>query len=134
MCLVCSAEATRYYNDVVGLDVVRQRNVASYKKNYRTSVRAYRLQKLFGITLEQYQAMFAAQGGVCAICGEPERQVRKSSSPVELAVDHDHETGVIRALLCNNCNKGLGCLMDSPELLRRAALYLEKHRRLELVT
>ena len=61
--------------------------------------------------------MHAAQGGVCAIC---------RTAPAE-HVDHDHATGAVRALLCFNCNGGLGQFRDDPSLLYVAAFYLENH-------
>lgn len=66
--------------------------------------------------------MLAAQGGVCAICGET------NASGRDLSVDHDHETGEIRQLLCSNCNTGIGLLKDNPELLIKASAYLMKHK------
>lgn len=74
--------------------------------------------RTYGITLEEYDEMVAAQGGVCAICGGgPGRYPR-------LCVDHDHETGVIRGLLCNDCNRGIGLLGDNPTTVAAAAAYL----------
>jgi Recombination endonuclease VII len=61
--------------------------------------------------------MAKAQDYKCAICGEEKR----------LVVDHDHATGDIRALLCDDCNKGLGSFKDNPDNLLKAAYYLEKH-------
>lgn len=55
----------------------------------------------------------------CVICGEPEKKGK------QLAIDHDHATGLIRGVLCQRCNMGIGQFRDSPELLRFAALYLE---------
>lgn len=80
-----------------------------------------RLRRDFGISLEDYQTMLAKQGGVCAVCLKPEKTKRR------LAVDHDHNTGKIRGLLCRDCNTSLGKLGDSPEILRRAAAYLENN-------
>jgi hypothetical protein len=75
----------------------------------------------------EYDAMFEAQGGVCAICGRPERKVSKSGYPFTLAVDHNHATGKIRALLCNDCNACLGMLQENPDTLRAMLAYLERH-------
>lgn len=72
----------------------------------------------FNLAPELYDAMLAAQNGVCRLCLEP------CASGRRLAVDHDHETGRIRALLCSNCNRGVGLLRDRPWLLERAATYL----------
>jgi hypothetical protein len=69
--------------------------------------------------------MLEAQGGVCAIC---------RTAPA-VHVDHDHETGAVRALLCFNCNGGLGQFKDNPEALHAAAYYVAFHRvRQELAT
>ena len=73
-----------------------------------------------------YRAMLAAQGGLCAICGEAPNPdgVRAAS---RLHVDHDHSTGVVRALLCTRCNQGIGYMRDRPDLLRLAAEYIERY-------
>jgi len=77
----------------------------------------------YGLTMEQYAKLLEQQGGVCAICkGEETR-----AAPVNLAVDHDHETGEVRGLLCSNCNRALGLFKDSAENLEKAARYLESY-------
>lgn len=88
------------------------------------------LKKAFGITLAQYQAMHDAQGGLCAICGKPERATRNGGVKM-LAVDHCHARGHIRQLLCASCNTGLGGFGDDPLVLRAAAAYLERHVEVE---
>lgn len=87
--------------------------------------RGYQLKKDFGIGLTEYQAMFVAQNGVCAICAQPERDTH-SGKVKALAVDHHHETGAMRGLLCSGCNTGLGKLGDDPIRLRAAADYIER--------
>ena len=74
--------------------------------------------KKFGLTADHHYALQEAQGGVCAICRGVGRR--------RLCVDHDHNTGRVRGLLCDSCNRGLGLLKDSAELLRVAAAYLER--------
>lgn len=71
----------------------------------------------------QYNAMAEAQGHRCALCGE------KPNSGRRMHVDHDHESGRIRALLCHHCNLLLGNAKDSTARLRQAIAYLEKHDR-----
>ncbi len=71
--------------------------------------------------------MFAEQGGVCAVCGQPERRRNSKGGIRRLSVDHDHATGEVRALLCHDCNTALGLLLDSPDLMRLAAAYVERH-------
>lgn len=73
----------------------------------------------YGLTLADYNAMLAAQDMACAICGQ------RSDKP--LHVDHDHETGEVRGLLCNSCNTGLGFFKDRIRLLAAAIVYLEEH-------
>lgn len=75
------------------------------------------LERLYGITLEQYEAMLEAQDGVCKICGSPPGRKR-------LHVDHCHVTKVVRGLLCSPCNTALGAFKDDEELLERAIAYL----------
>lgn len=85
------------------------------------------LKRHYGITLEQYEAMGEAQGWKCAICGGAETTKDKDGGPRRMPVDHNHKTGKIRALLCTQCNRGLGLFSDSIERLQAAAAYLQKH-------
>jgi hypothetical protein len=75
------------------------------------------LRRRYGITALEADAMLAKQGGLCAIC---------KSAPAA-HVDHDHATGAVRALLCFNCNGGLGQFKDNPETLHAAAYYVAFH-------
>lgn len=90
-------------------------NNRKYRRSYRYGEH---FQRLYGITEVDYQAISARQGGLCAICGRPDSERR-------LCVDHDHETGRVRGLLCKHCNMAIGQMGDSSESLRRAAEYLE---------
>ena len=74
----------------------------------------------YGVTLEQYDKMFEGQNGVCAICGGINKSDRR------LAIDHNHETGKIRGLLCSNCNTGIGMLKENINILCSAISYLGK--------
>src|SRR5262245_9437033 len=74
----------------------------------------------FRVDPELYQTLHDNQYGRCAICGE--------FSPRTLHMDHDHQTGVVRELLCPLCNTGLGMFKDSIPLLKRASEYLTKHK------
>jgi hypothetical protein len=86
------------------------------------------LKKHYGLMLERFNEMRAAQGDVCAICCKGEfAKHAVTGEPRALAVDHDHSSGQIRGLLCTNCNKGVGCFRDDPALLRAAIAYLESH-------
>ena len=79
------------------------------------------LKSRFGITIEAYDKMLADQRGVCALCGGP-----PGGRWQTFHVDHCHETGRIRGLLCHHCNTGLGSLGDSEESLERALRYLRR--------
>lgn len=79
--------------------------------------RTYHLTRRYGITAAEADHLLAGQGGFCAIC---------KKAPAE-HVDHDHVTGAVRALLCFNCNGGLGQFKDDPDVLRAAAEYVEFH-------
>ncbi len=86
------------------------------------------LKKAFGITLERYNEMLEKQNGVCAICGKKDERVHNATGrPMNLAVDHCHNSKKVRALLCGPCNTGLGGFNDDVKLLRAAAAYLEQH-------
>lgn len=81
----------------------------------------------YGITLDQYNAMVDQQGGLCAICGKPETRLHLGKLK-RLATDHCHERKKVRALLCHQCNTGIGSFGDDPARLRAAADYLERHK------
>lgn len=86
--------------------------------------RPYILKRKYGMTVAEYEAVLVAQGGVCAICRQPEMTRQGSGAVFSLAVDHDHATGHVRGLLCVPCNRGLGFLRDSRQLLQAADRYL----------
>ena len=88
-----------------------------------------RLKCIYGITLDEYECMLVAQGGVCAICRRSETKLAPNGNPTRLAIDHDHATGTVRGLLCNRCNITIGRANDDAAMLRLAAEYLEKHTR-----
>lgn len=72
----------------------------------------------YGLTPDQYQAMWDEQQGDCAICGD------SMEGEARCHIDHNHTTGLARGLLCSRCNPGLGHFRDDPELLARAVDYL----------
>lgn len=80
------------------------------------------------ITLEEYNAMFAKQGGLCASCGCPAAGMHYGK-PRNLAVDHCHKTGEIRGLLCDMCNRALGMLDDDPEKIKALLRYITENQK-----
>lgn len=83
--------------------------------------REHRLRSEYGLTVQEYEDMSKAQDNVCAICGKPDPKFSN------LAVDHCHETGQVRGLLCRLCNTGIGALGDNVAGLLRALEYLKKY-------
>ncbi len=100
-------------------------------------VRADNLRNKYGLLPETYDAMRAAQGYRCAICGVHEDEIpwsprgrprldgRPTAPPLKLLVDHCHDSVKVRGLLCGGCNSGLGLFKECPAALRAAADYLE---------
>lgn len=87
------------------------------------------LAKNYGITLAEYDALLRQQGGVCAICGKDEPNAHgRTGKQFRLSVDHCHESGRVRGLLCQKCNRAIGLLGDDPVLMRKAISYLLRHR------
>ena len=102
--------------------------MARYRANNLTKVRRgeadTQLRNDYGITLQDYEAMYKTQNGKCAICGKEPKNGRGILR--KLYVDHCHQTNRVRGLLCHSCNMGIGLLDDSLELLFSAIEYLKK--------
>jgi hypothetical protein len=117
-CRECTKEWQQKYNtSPSGKDVRR----TFYRKN-RDRWIDQKLQKKFGITLQQYKTILDNQSGMCIICGRTPAENGKM-----LAVDHSHKTGKNRGLLCSSCNICIGFIEKNnlnPETIK---LYLEKH-------
>lgn len=112
-CPECKAELT-------GTKRTQLWRAANPEKNHEVGIRQY------GVDAEWYEQQHAVQKGLCAICGEPETQTRNGKVK-RMAVDHDHETGEPRALLCCRCNQDLGVL-ENAEWKVKAEAYLASHR------
>jgi hypothetical protein len=101
-------------------------------KNRESYISEFRKRK-YGITQEQYLHMLKNQNGVCAICGNLETVTDKKTGLIRsLCVDHDHESGKIRGLLCSRCNVAIGLIDDSPEKAKKIFEYLSYHTNFEL--
>lgn len=116
----------------------------TYRAKHRDRIRAYlkryhalnpavykhhNLMQSYGLSLEDFKRMVVAQKGRCAICGRHHSKCPKGKGRrprVRLCVDHDHKTGVVRGLLCHNCNSRLD-RSATPEILVLSARYLRKH-------
>lgn len=107
----------RYHADVSASRAASKKFREANKEKLRDNQRWLK----YGVSAEQYAEMVARQKGRCAICGDP--PTRQG-----LCIDHCHETGVVRGLLCANCNQALGKLRDDPRIMRAAIDYVEAYQ------
>lgn len=98
-----------------------KRVAAWYHKNKHGLAFTRMLKSKFGITADEYYAILKTQGGGCAICG-------RNNTKRRLAVDHCHDTGKVRGILCHYCNQAIGQFKHDQSLLKSAIDYLEKHK------
>ena len=107
-------------------------NKAMWASGYRPpstnaeSRRAARMRHRYGIEPSEYEKRVVEQGGLCAVCQQPPTTNVRSHWGGKLCVDHEHGTGRIRGLLCNDCNLAVG-YGKTPDILLRAAQYLRDH-------
>jgi len=100
----------------------KQREYAKSGKK-KIADRKSHLKRTYGLTLEDFDAMLAAQGGGCAICGKPDVD----------HIDHDHRTGQVRGILCFRCNVAIGQMDDDCDRLAAAMAYLARDDELDAV-
>ena len=93
-----------------------------------SSMRQNNLKTKYKVDLDWYEKQFKKQDFKCAICETKENIVVGSKNALNFAVDHDHETGKVRGLLCNQCNRALGMFKDNLDVLKKAISYLKKHK------
>lgn len=91
-------------------------------RNLDYSLKRKRLIESYGITTQDFEALLKKQKYKCAICGSTDWGRYKVPR-----IDHDHSTGVVRGLLCNNCNRVLGMLKDDIVVLKSCIKYLKKN-------
>lgn len=106
--------------------LARQAYHEKHPERVKTKHRNNRRRWAYGLSEADFDALFEAQSGKCAICSvELDQGFGRHHKPNKLVVDHCHKTGKVRGLLCTMCNKGIGLLKDDPTLLRIASSYLE---------
>lgn len=108
------------YHDLHREDQNRKARERYYKdkENYKARAWKNHLKRDYGITEDEYEALWIGQNGLCCICQTELASDRKPH------LDHDHKTGKIRGILCPNCNRGLGAFKDDIALLLKAVDYL----------
>ncbi len=122
VCKTCTVKEQSHYYNIPANKEKRLKRQAS--DEYQLYIREFRLEKQYGITLEQYDQILAAQNGGCAICSTT---VPGGSGGRYFAVDHNHLTGKVRQLLCSSCNTALGYVKDNINTLEKMIDYLKKH-------
>lgn len=113
-CKTCNSDRTKRWRQAHP-DRMKERRkkwVSQNRELQAALTRKSALNRRYGMSPEDYDALVKAQGGACAICG---------CSDKRLVIDHCHQTGRVRVLLCDKCNRGLGCINDDPVLIARAA-------------
>jgi hypothetical protein len=118
--ICCRAKSKKYRKD--NPKRVAESNKKSRKANPQSINRSLRKARLkrYGLTEKAYTNLFVEQGGVCAVC--------KQSDSKALTIDHCHNTGIIRGLLCSACNKAEGLLKSDSNIIRALADYVEYHK------
>lgn len=107
----------KYYSNKENYD--RQKEWAKNNpESRRLSYKKHNLKRYYGISWEEYQELLNKFDNKCGICGGIDK--------INLSIDHDHSTGQVRGILCNNCNNGLGRFKDSELLLNKAIMYLQQ--------
>lgn len=124
-------EITEFYTDKTRKDGFRQKckpcqlkAKSDWIKANREKERSTRLKNQYNITIQIYKEMLLKQNNCCYIC----KTINPGNKMQSFQIDHDHNTGKVRGLLCPKCNRGLGFFNDNVELLRTAALYLDSFR------
>jgi hypothetical protein len=120
--------AKAYYK--ANLERIKEKKNA-YRKRNKDKTRNDQLLRDFGIPLTSYNGMLDLQGHACAICHDVLEDATGRGKT--LHVDHCHETGQVRELLCSTCNTSLGGFKDREDLLAAAIVYLQKHKRLAIL-
>lgn len=106
-CKLCKNQSSKKYRENNPVEKIQEK-----RRNIKSK---------YGITLEQWQQMFDRQQGCCAICGKHQSELN-----ITLGVDHNHETGKVRSLLCNRCNIEVGFFEDI-EFNNKINEYLNEH-------
>lgn len=100
-------------------EIILERKIRNYN-----SCRNSRYKRNYKIDLEQYNRKLKDQDYKCFICNKHESKLKR-----KLCVDHHHETGTVRALLCSNCNSALGLLFEDPKIIEQLLIYAKNFKR-----
>ena len=118
-CIECTKKKNKEW-----LQENREYKLKKSRAHYRENKDYWKDTKLryhYGIGFDRYSQMLEDQGGVCAICGGLDK------SGKDLAVDHNHSSGVVRGLLCSACNTAIGSACEDIQILEKMIAYLKRH-------
>lgn len=117
-----------YWYEKLGENLVANDHQKNWRNANKLKAKSYALKSSYGITLQIYDEMYLAQKGLCKICLEQKNSYTdECGRTATLHVDHNHDTGKVRGLLCHKCNIALGGFNDSIDLLEKASIYLRRY-------
>lgn len=125
LCKTCSYKRVKSYREKNREDYLGKRK--QYSKKRKRENRCFNLRNNYGISADEWDEKFLSQGSCCDICGTQE------APSMGWHTDHNHETGLLRGILCYSCNVGLGNFKDSLEILAAAQQYLMKYDKEDLI-
>lgn len=118
-------------NDLAGLSSICKGCSSNYTNTIMdtglTRAREKHIKNKYNLEIEEYLKMIEDQDNKCKICGKPEVFTSSKGNVKSLAIDHHHESGRVRGLLCQKCNSAIGMLMDDIQLLESAIEYLKNN-------
>lgn len=120
ICIECKIATQRAYAEEHS-EKIKVKQKEFYEKNKKHQFSRF-IQRRYGMTLGNYNELILQQGGLCPIC---DVTLTPEARP---SIDHCHETGNVRNILCADCNLGLGQFRENPKALIKAALYVNIHR------
>ena len=99
---------------------------------FRIQSRKYIIKRKYGVTPEWYEATLENQGGKCAICGVTDNGKTKYNENLPFCIDHNHETGEVRGLICTSCNQFVGLLESNLTRYVKVKLYLKRYDNVDI--
>lgn len=116
-------QCTKKYQDTRRIE--RAKYLREYRKNNPDKTKQHIVKSKYGLSKEKYEELILSSNGLCQSCGEPE-SFMKNGEVRSLSIDHDHNTGAVRGLICNSCNRAIGFAKENADRLQACAEYLRR--------